>query len=281
MKTLLFNGCSFTAGDEIVYKEYCEFTRWDGDWGKPTEGQLTAYRDYKENFRPKYNMSAICANMLGTTVVDLSQDGNSNYSIALRTVNYINLLSSSEKENLHVCVGWTEPVRRARWCKKPFNCLSNIHAMMYDNPFFSEHRDYIKSVLIDGDDIDHLIDYIQNLIMLENYLKTNKITYTFWRALGGRVPEQNILDLRSEFILNKDISLDENWLSFRTGNLANSLSLRSNYVKEQHFRYLDYSWQSGMSSINYISPRNSHPNKLTIEELSNRIVSHIQENHGR
>ena len=143
-KTLLFNGCSFTAGDELVWHEYNTQYLWKSMISTPLDDQPVnlgkderrrLIDDYTANFRPTRNLAAQCAEILQTAKFDLSVDGNSNHSIVYQTISYLEHCSIQEQQNIHVCIGWTEFSRRYKWSEQ-LNCMSNIH----------RHWDYDKSL---------------------------------------------------------------------------------------------------------------------------------------
>jgi hypothetical protein len=65
-------------------------------------------------------------------------------------------------------------------------------------------------------DLDHLFHYIRDFMLLENFLKANEITYTFWRALG-RNEGQDLYRLSNAshtLQLTDEISDNNCWISF-------------------------------------------------------------------
>ena len=97
-KILLFNGCSFTAGDGLAWDQFCQDFSWRDlvitrsaiKNNKISDKEAVAlYVEYVKNFRPKKNLAALCSEVLETTKIDLSLDGNSNDNITLSTINYL------------------------------------------------------------------------------------------------------------------------------------------------------------------------------------------------
>ena len=219
MKTLLFNGCSFVAGDDLG---------WDYSIGEPNKNQ-EKWADHKEK-RKQWNLSAKCAAELNTSVVDLSQDGNSNLNITLKTIDYIQKLSSKEKNNLHVCVGWTESFRFLHYIdsmKKFENITPQWLVQSKDGSWVNvKHNtmilesigNYCTSIVEYKKDIDSFLSYISEFLLLENFLIANNVTYTFWRSMGDHISntDQNFLN---ELIDINNISNSKSWINFNPVDL--------------------------------------------------------------
>ena len=219
MKNLLFNGCSFVAGDDLG---------WDYANGQPSDSPKL-WDIHKEN-RKSWNLSALCALELNTSVVDLSIDGNSNCNISFKTIDYIQKLTVEEKNNLHVCIGWTEPYRFLHFIeyKKTFDTIHPIsmHVDKESTWFKNDHwvklfsyiSEYTQSIVKYKKDIDSFLPYLSEVLLLENFLIANNITYTFWRSMGFRITntDQKFLN---ELIDTNNISNSKSWINFDSADL--------------------------------------------------------------
>jgi hypothetical protein len=195
-KILVFNGCSFVAGDDIA---------WDYSNG-PYPTRMHDFRvndDYFSVIRPNNNLSAFTKELSGAiSKVDLSRDGNNNTEIALATINYIESQPIELRKNFHVCVGWTESLRICKWfnTKNQFISLgpwmvdlknSVARDSEWHHQMDQESSLYVKPFYENFYDIDFLLEYIKNIMLLENYLKAQGIDYTFWRSLGDPLSEDS------------------------------------------------------------------------------------------
>ena len=259
MKTLLFNGCSFTTGGDLG---------WNYELG-PAYVNNDLWKQHI-NSRKSFNLSAKCAKELSTRSIDLSLDGSCNYFIATTTMNYINSLSSEEKNNLHVCVGWAEPIRYLMYV--PFNdkfqtispdyINSGQEETWLQNSFWKKMREEFEDFMIAKlkfeNNLDHALRYISEIGWLENFLKANNITYTFWRSMGVRI-EDDILRLKSLFDIDK-ISQLENWISFDGHQCP----------------WLGASWKNHLVETRQPLSANSHPLETSVATLTARICENIK-----
>jgi hypothetical protein len=262
MKTLLFNGCSFVAGMDIG---------WDDD-------RLGAWNDPKNNqrwelhrvARKEWNLSAKCANRLSTTAYDVSVDGSCNFNITMQTIKYIQNLSESEKLNLHVCIGWTEPHRFNHYLEthKDFFTINPVAIINQDpwtqdsfhTDFFNTHRDLIVSRIQYLKDIDLMLTFISEVSWLENFLLANNITYTFWKSLGWPIQDRDKSSLSSCINFEK-ITNHNAWI--KLDNI-------------QEYPLLGITWGSLLVNDSRLPlTKTRHPSKLAIEEFSVRICENI------
>jgi len=271
MKKLICNGCSFMAGDAVLWENYC----------KENNRAVTNYRqtdltDYLE-YRTNHNLPMMLARRLGTNRIDISSDGNSNDMIAVNTINYILSLPKDERKNHHVIVGWTGTARRMKFFTKN-SCFVNlnIHHLneMSLKDAASNHlsmietfRNYIKSALIESADEDHYINYIKNVMLLENFLIANNITYTFYRAIGSVhdcvVTPHTFQPLWTGPLRDKEISDTTCWLQF---------------TNEEKYPHLGSAWSSTIldkDASNFISNDNRHPNLKAVENFANVLSETI------
>lgn len=260
MKKLIFNGCSYTAGDACVWKKFCPNIPWTSKlWSNaPSAELLEKYNQYRVVYRPQHNLGAICASTLNTEKIDLSQDGNVNSRIALETINYILSLRPESRKNYHVCIGWTETSRRLKWDEKHLR-FESLHVGHAGNDTFDTFQNYIKEEIILNTEIDHTVHYIKDVMLLENFLKSQGMTYTFWRALGGQphIPDE----VDSVLKISNNISNNENWVLFN---------------HQDHARIVGAAWADILHRwSDFISKENGHPNINAIKAYATRVCDHI------
>jgi hypothetical protein len=263
MKNLLFNGCSYVAGDDIGwdYEKYGSIH---------DEKNHELWNQHKEN-RKSFNMSAKCASLLGVDAVDLSLDGNCNYNIITTTINYVKSLTEEEKNNLHVCIGWTEPMRFFYFhdTANRFHTVNPQHMLLkktrcLENDFWDDVREKIGEYCLAEvrykKDIDYALKYISEFSWLENFLKANKITYTFWRSLGHRMGNHDDQHLR--YILDIDnLSKFENWISFDRNLCPDP--------------WLGQSWRSYINVSGEPLSKDDHPSEISVNNFTVRLCENI------
>ncbi|MFY8169675.1 MAG: hypothetical protein ACOVK2_01020 [Candidatus Fonsibacter sp.] len=265
-KKLLFSGCSFTAGDELVWDKYCEDVLLKNpimyNWEVFHKDDLfdTHYSKYVE-YRKKFNIPSLVGNAFNIPVIDLSMDGN-NTRIALSVIKKVLEKTPEETKDFHVCVGWTSVIRRAKWSKK-FGKFLNVNASHYAND--SELHPYIKEGIVNASGYDHNLHFIHDVMLLENFLKARGISYTFWLSLSG-MHMGGIEDLKEKLfpVIPVDkISDRKNWLMFNDADEIPMLG--ASWV--DHLITTDNPW---------ISVANRHPNLKSATNLAQRIIDHIQ-----
>jgi hypothetical protein len=274
MKKLVFNGCSFMAGDEIVWEQYHKHNykpvpSWYSN-KEITEAE-TLFRYGYLKYRQYFNLPAIITRMLdGDKKIDLSFDGKSNENIAIGTIAYLTNLSKEEREKCHVVIGWTCLSRIMKYSKIS-NMFVDLTAGHYDthtaNSAKNALRDHIKTRILGGDDEDFILDYVRNVMLLENYLIANNVSYTFYRALDDmvygfeKIGPFNAID---RYTLNvKDCSRHENWYKFTADNYTpiNALGWGVEFFAKPQ---------------KWISLNNTHPNMETINDFASRLVEFIK-----
>jgi hypothetical protein len=269
-KKLLFSGCSFVAGDELVWDNYCkdillknpiEYT-WSV-FHKDDVSFNTHYPNYVE-YRKKFNITGLVGKAFNMPVVDLSMDGYNNTRIALSVIKKILEKTPEETKDFHVCVGWTSLIRRAKWSKK-FGKFLSVNAVHYTNDSYSEFHPYIKEGIINASGYDHNLQFINDVMLLENFLKARGISYTFWLSLSG-MPMGGIGDLIEKLfpvVPVYKVSDRSNWILF---NEADPIPM------------LGTSWVDHLLTTDnpYISEANRHPNLKSATIMAQRIIDHIQ-----
>jgi hypothetical protein len=286
-KTLLINGCSFTAGDDIAW-DHAAHGVWRDFISSSVLNKNQIFDNYTNLIRPQYNFAGVLSRLLNTTSVDLSRDGNNNSEIALTTIGYISQLTPEERKNLHVCIGWTEPARLCRWSSSNEK-FTSINPTMLD--WYKTHKDtggiitnlynefYENSLvwLASLKDIDIIVDDMFRVLAVENYLKSEGITYTFWKALGKAIKKSDLVILKKHTRLNFNNLDNSNWIKFAVSdNMINQYSKELTELDTNIHPYIGIPWRWILdeSSNLYITP-GYHPTKIAVEELSKEITHHI------
>jgi hypothetical protein len=269
-KKFLFSGCSFVAGDELVWDKFCEYNLLKNPilyncdiLHKDYETYSQHYPNYTE-YRKKFNIPGQVGNAFNRPVIDLSIDGNNNTLIALSVIKKILEKTPEEAENFHVCVGWTSLLRRTKWSKKNGKFLG-VNAYHYTNDSYSEFHPYIKEGIVNASGYDHNLHFIHNVMLLENFLKARGITYTFWLSLSG-MQMGGISELSEKLfpVLPVDkVSERSNWILF---NEADEIPM------------LGTSWNDHLLTTDNpcISEANRHPNLKSATKMAQRIIDHTQ-----
>lgn len=260
-KKILINGCSFVAGDEIAWNNFCKEVLqkdllWESDIIKNYYIDYISYRKY-------HNLGAQIGQLFNCPVIDLALDGNSNTAIALYTIKKIKELSPNEINELHVCIGWTGYSRRLKWSEE--HRFQSIHHNHYNVAKYVNLRSYIEEEIIKNTEYDHTLNFIQNVMLLENFLIRHNITYTFWLSLDDRIDNNDLQDLRHN--LRKYIDIDKvsdpkNWLVFNN---------------DDEIPMFGTSWKTWCNSFpnGYISSKNKHPSMLSVSKLALEITKSI------
>ncbi len=271
MKKILINGCSFTAGDALTWKNYHP----DIDWMKyvfhrklhpvySSKQIQQYYTDYKDTLRKKDNVGGQLSKLLNVEVIDIAEDGSSNDILTLKTISFLEKLSPEERKNYHVCVGWTELTRRMVWLPD-LNDFFSLHHSHLNQPTFRDRNEFIKEVIISAPDEDHYVNFFSNVFFLQCYLKLNNISYTFWRTLGGPSPaagrynEQNIV--KNMHLQHDKIFDNADWLSFDKYNQP--------WIG-------DVWWNVLTQHKHFISVENPHPSLDGVIQLSTRLADKIR-----
>ena len=290
MKKIVFNGCSFMAGDELVWDDYSKEVgnklSWEWFTTGPSEQHTNENRvtwtEYHTVYKRKYNLPQHVSELVGIDTdnkIDLSNEGKSNDMISLSTVNYMLSIPIEDRHNYHVVIGWSSIARAMKFVKK-FKSFTNLNPNQLEkhvaqkHNFTSDDEDYIKVVLINADDVDLYINYIKNILLLENFLKANGISYTFYRSLGSS----------KDFIPHS--------LTFQSGNLQDTLRLVEsldskcwiNFTStEETHPSIGESWTSAMLQVPgnngkfWVSPKNAHPNLDSVKSFATIIAHKIKE----
>lgn len=275
MKKIILNGCSWVAGDEIVWDKFC-IEKGLGNlsyYSTVNESHLNNLRsEYRTSFRPKFNQAGILSNILNTEVIDLSRDGNSNDSISMTTINYLLGIPRDERKNYHVIIAWSILTRKLLYLKHSggWDC---VHL---NNLYHKDHETKMRIInsLTSNEPPDWYLNYFINVFLLQNYLELNNITYTFYRSLGNKGEFFNekgfMVDLYNNLQVNiqnlTPQSIDNsNWLTF---NENEDLGFVSDSWTEYCYKHFGNTW--------YIRDDNKHPTlnctTLLCEKIKNYLI---------
>ena len=269
------------AGDEIAWEQYRKEVgnglTWEQFCSKEyvkTDADNAYWDNYQLSYKRNYNLPQFVINSLGLSVdnkIDISTDGKSNDMISISTINYILGIPPEERKNYHVVIGWTSIYRVMKYASKHKNFMNLNDCHMTDPVIGStEFKEYISAVIINADIEDIAMNYFKNVLLLENFLLANNITYTFYRAIGtasecvmrehrfdpGRIIKELQLD---------NISNSNNWIKFYNTdtNPNNGQSWASLHLHDQ--------------PNNWIRDGNGHPNTAIVMVLANMIKDKILE----
>lgn len=284
MKKLLVNGCSFVAGDALIWDRYIEENNIvDLKWmdlkiraknNKVSKEEEFHFNYYRQIYRRKYNLPAMLANKLDTEFIDISEDGNSNDTISMTTILYLLNIPEKERSKYHVVVGWTGLPRRLKFSKiyQKFISLNNnfsIH-LTNDNPLYNELKNYAQSMKEMYDE-DNYLNYISSIMLLENFLKLNNCTYTFFRSLGIEHNKNlNIWPVNEHISFLKEIdkkklSDDKNWYKINKNSLSfDSISFGEKYILGHK------------NKNNRIDVNNPHPTYKMVNWFAGQLVDFIK-----
>jgi len=294
MKKIILNGCSWIAGDELVWHQYLnEIGRDVNDptlqWKNNlfTVDFVSVQEQYRTVYRKKYNQGGMLAKELGTEVIDISDDGNSNDNIALSTINEVLSIPEEERQNYHVIVGWTLKERKLMYLDDYWRNVHISHCTggkLSKTSYWDKYQSRFNGAFLEETDNDWYLNYFKNVILLESFLKSQNITFTFYRSLGKKSDfydpdtdeKKNIfkVDLRNEKSYpQKNIKLGNftpdaidksNWLTFLDDN---DLTLAQQSWTEYMKQNLKFKWR--------LSDSNTHPNLNAIKELVLIIKEHL------
>lgn len=269
MKKILFNGCSFVAGDAIVWDKYCcehnSTLNWKDGFGvkQRTREEIIFHNEYRHEYRKQYNLPSSIAKNLQIECVDISEDSYSNDMISISTVLFLSRLSLEKRKQYHVCIGWSALSRLMKYnsVEKRFVNLNALAANIkhLDSTFES----YIDSAIVKSYDEDFFLNFIRNLMFLENFLLANDISYTFFKSMGL---SDNCVNLHLDNInCNTDsmiLSDDNNWYKFDDKLSYMGTSWFESTIKNNH----DY----------HIAKDNRHPNLSAVVKFAKEISDFIK-----
>lgn len=271
------------AGDEVAWDQYClekrgcllKWRDFFSDKQRSVEDNQFMF-DYRLEYRRLHNLPMKVATELGLERVDISEDGRSNDDIALSTIGYLINLPPEERKQYHVCIGWTSISRFIKYVgntpsnfKPQFYNLHNNHVGgVHKQLELSNIQSYIDISFRALTDEDFWLAFVRNIMLLENFLINNEITYTFYKALGT-ANDVRIIGPFPPFdpvIPSDKVTNDSCWYNFKK-------------AKVSEHPYENDSWCSTVIEypMNHISKENGHPNLKAVNlfaiALSNFIRS--------
>ena len=275
MKKLVFNGCSFMAGDELLWKQFHkEHNKQLLPWHDKIVRSMDDidFRNKYIEYRKQFNLPAVVSKKLMCHHTDLSRDGKSNDTIAIETLAYINSIDKEERKNHHVIVGWTSLARIIKYSKinKHFIDLTGGHYHLSDSdPAKNALKNHIKTRILDGDDEDFILDYLKNIMLLEDNLISNNISYNFYSAVDDGLYEfKNIGPFNSHSFTTVKLKVEDctnhnNWYKFDEQNTTpiNGLGWNMIFHNKPHM---------------CISPTNGHPGLSAIYDFSEKLTKFIK-----
>lgn len=283
-KKIIFNGCSFMAGDKIAWEQYCKEVGNRLTWEQfcspeyatrhVTDADVVYWNNYHNIYKRNNNLPQFVINSLGLSVdnkIDISTDGKSNDMISISTVNYILNIPLEERKNYHAVIGWSSVYRVMKYTSKYKNFMNlNVGHGSHADWLLNEFKEYITAVIINADGEDIAMNYFRNILLLENFLLANNITYTFYRAMGSAsecVMREHTFDpghIVGSLQLN-NISNFNNWIKFYDTDINPVIggSWNSSYLNNQ--------------PNNWICADNPHPNTAAAIALANVIKDKILE----
>ena len=225
---LIANGCSHTSGAEIEYvlQDSCYSKAW-----------------------PQH-----LANKLNLESINLARAGASNKRIVRTTLEHIGtlFLKGIKPEELFVIVLWPGPYRteiyqdsfkdNALWEGWIPLVVGNdkLYKKQYDYEIYKYYKSWSTTTL---NPKAANINYYNDIILLQSYLKSFKIKYIFWRASSTTLARTNIslaiqID-RKYFISAHDGTLD--YLSLLKSNKFNlSFKYSTHYGEDAHIFFADH-----------------------------------------
>jgi len=174
---LIANGCSHTSGAEIEYlkQDSCYSKAWPQHLGKKLDFE----------------------------VINLARSGASSKRVIRTTLDYIGnlFLKGIKPEELFVIVLWPGPYRteiyqdilkdNALWEGWIPLCVGNDdqYKKQYNYEIYKYYKSWSTTTL---DPKAANIEYYNNIILLQSYLKSFKIKYLFYRASSTTLNKENI-----------------------------------------------------------------------------------------
>jgi hypothetical protein len=254
---LLFNGCSFTAGDLVTWHlHYPDIDSQQHIWeGKPHARYsraeiMTRAQIYTQQLRSQNNLSAVTASLTGLPVVDLAVDGASNQSIAQGTIDWI----TRNPDEYCVCIGWTEPARRLIWDGGNWVTLSV--ARLQDRNLPPQWRRYIDTAIVAINDATHQLDYYNSALLLYSWLTSRNIPVVFWRSMGTAFT-----------------------LPLQGGPYSSPVSDPATQWRDRVWldSFNGVSWQGRLTPADWINSKNSHPNRAAVGRQAELIAARVLE----
>lgn len=261
---LLFNGCSFVAGDCLTWRQH--YPDIDPDlhiWGrqphpKYSPDQIRSISNhYWRVLRPQDNLAAQVSRLTGLEAVDISADGNSNTAIAQSTVSWL----AANPGPYIICIGWTEPTRRMVWEQGVDQWINLSFHRLEDSQLPRRFRDYIHLNLVSAPEADHSLDYVQNLVLLNSWARANGYPLVQWRSMGPQ-GHQACMTAHTDYgvrAIDPRTVLDP-----------------GTWLRSEPEPWWGASWFDQLSAQDKISAQNHHPNLSAVQAQAAKIAERIQ-----
>jgi hypothetical protein len=273
IKTLFVNGCSWTEGhmlhfDPIVHDITVQ-------QGYEIKGPLTVLKDNREIFYPYrdiYNQhiwaNAIASELNIPNITNYAVGAGSNDRILRTTVDYIKQLTSQEKQETFVVIGWTIPERSelflddkqgiAEWCvwnpTQTFSDVTRIHNPEYAARIDKFWEKYVVDVYNHRASIHK---FFQQSYLLANLLKQQNIKYYFFNTFPVLFGLHNIDTVKEYFeYFHRDIEIYNNEIVSMPMNID-----FFNFVGDNKELHLP----------------DKHPNKLAHTMWGNRLLEDMKQ----
>lgn len=264
---LLFNGCSFVAGEYLSWHKHFPdidpvqhvFHRRPHPIYSPDQIDKRI-RTYFDTIRPSENLAAQVSRLTGLEAIDISADGNSNWAIALSTMAYVH----EHPGPYCVCIGWTETARHmVRDPLTPSWVNVNVHRLT-DPKIPPSLITRIREQIIKPPEEEHVLNYASAAQMLASWLVNLGIRTVQWRSMGT-VIDPEPLSYRDNFSVSlpnfDQLINNQHWISYQDSCPA----------------WRGSSWHMTMTESDWISGRNQHPNLQAVERQAQRIADKIRQ----
>jgi hypothetical protein len=291
MKTLLFAGSSLFAGDAIVWNQYCDEYGLTNREYPPTYIDIQGEKNsvnYHWMYKRKFNLASQCSKILNTAFSDISVDGFSNTRIALNTVKYVSALTEEECKHLHVVIGWDDVGRIIKY-HNTRNEFMDLSVWWIDQDPWTTN--FLSTFYRYSHDHDFLLEYMESIILVESYLKSKNITYTFMRGNGSKLPlptypyKEKYDEFKKEFPKTDDHDRMYDMFEFTKSTHFNPII--DNFTDNRRWYVFDEespgwngdSWIQYLYRTNpkfYISEQNHHPNLETVIDFAKKFSLKIE-----
>jgi hypothetical protein len=168
-----------------------------------------AYDFLKENdnYRIPKIFSSHLAQILNTTVTNLSWPADDNGTILRRVMNYISqkyLANNLSTEGLFVIVGWTSPERNSFWYKDDTGMSMLFRLWPQVRHFDSKQQEEIWKMYVTHlwNEEEYIPRYVLNVLQFQNFCRTNNIKWmcfnSFYQTPGKSPEKWQDLNLKEE-----------------------------------------------------------------------------------
>lgn len=222
INTLYVNGCSWTLGNELdqdpefdtfidelgLYKEDpTDYYNWNL-LDKNTHKQVAVNNEFFNEF----NWGKKFANLFGIkNYINNAAGGGSNDRIVRTTLEYVNNLSTKERSEVLIIIGWTNADRKEKFVKGNWHRWNSTQSFSdtVDRLVFKDESHISaleklqqQEIIYATEEYASITNYFQNVFLLANTLENLGISYFFFNALppwwtGGHL--KTSIDVEQEF----------------------------------------------------------------------------------